>query len=189
MADTPILPTTEIDAVNMMIATIGMAPATSLEVEDVDVQQAIEKLRDISRQVQSQGWDFNTEKDYPLSPDTDGIIAVPPNIVTVKVAHHSFWPNAQDIVVRAGKLYDRKAHSNVFTAPIKATVVMLFDFEDLPQVARTYIAVRASRVYADNAEGLADAHTFSQGDEMTAWMALQNYEAETGDYRLSTRIN
>jgi len=174
-------PTTEIEAVNAMIRTIGMSPATSLDVADVDVQQAVDTLRDISRQVQSAGWDFNTEKDYSLSPNADNFIVIPPNIVTVEVRKCEM-----DVVQRGNRLYDRKAHSFEFQTTLKAKVVMMFAFEELPQVARSYVAVRAARVFQDNAEGLADAHTYSAQDEMAAWVALQNYEAETGDYHFKS---
>lgn len=175
-------PITEIEAVNAMIRTIGMSPATSLDVDDVDVQQAVDTLRDTSRQVQSVGWDFNTEEDYSLSPNSAGEIVIPPNVTTVKVPRWQY-----DAVVRGNRLYNRKTHSFTWDREVRATVTMLFDYEELPQSARSYIAVRAARVFADNAEGLADAHTFSQQDELTALIALQNYEAETGNYRLSTR--
>lgn len=186
MADT-LAPTTELEAVNAMIRTIGMSPATTLDVSDVDVQQALDTLRDISRQVQSAGWDFNTEENYTLTPNTDGFIVVPPNIVTVKVDKScSPYDAVQRYNAGAKKLYDRNKHTFTFTTPVNATVVMLFDFEELPEVARRYIAVRAARVFQDNAEGLADGHTYTAQDEQTAWIELQNYEAETGDYRYRT---
>jgi Autographiviridae tail tubular protein Gp11 len=125
--------------------------------------------------------DFNTEKDYSLDPDVDNNIVIPANILTVITDK---WDG--DFVQRGTKLYDRGDHTFTIERSLKAKVVLLFGFEELPEVARNYIAVRAARIFQDNAEGLADAHTYSQQDELSAWIALQNYEAETGDYRYPT---
>jgi len=83
--ETPIAPTTELEAVNEMLGAIGNTPATSLEAPSVDVQQAQDLLRQISIQVQSASWNFNSEYDYPFLPNEDGEIVVPDNIQTVIV--------------------------------------------------------------------------------------------------------
>jgi tail tube protein len=61
--------TTELEAVNAMLAALGEAPLASLDVDATpDIIVAINTLRDATREVQSMGWDFNREWGYELKP-------------------------------------------------------------------------------------------------------------------------
>jgi hypothetical protein len=55
-------PTTELEAVNTMLNTIGEAPVNTLvNMTSVDASSALSILNSVNREVQSQGWFFNTE--------------------------------------------------------------------------------------------------------------------------------
>lgn len=61
---TGLAPTTELEAINGMLAAIGEAPVTQSEIEtpsSPDVIMAVNILTDTHRQVLSMGWRFNTE--------------------------------------------------------------------------------------------------------------------------------
>jgi hypothetical protein len=61
--------TTELDAVNLMLSTIGEAPINDLSASGLgDVAAAKTRLALTSRSIQTAGWHFNTEIDYELSP-------------------------------------------------------------------------------------------------------------------------
>jgi hypothetical protein len=61
--------TTELEAVNAMLASIGEAPLDTLDgATQSDVQTAINILRDTTREVQSEGWRFNTEFGFEIAP-------------------------------------------------------------------------------------------------------------------------
>ena len=51
---------TELDAINLMLSSIGSDPVSDLDETDVDVANAKRILEDTSRNIQRQGWDFNT---------------------------------------------------------------------------------------------------------------------------------
>jgi hypothetical protein len=83
---TTIRPTTELEAVNSMLAAIGEAPladGTNLATaSQADIETALNILTNITRKVLSMGWRFNTEKGVQLSPvaahnwtDTNGTVA------------------------------------------------------------------------------------------------------------------
>jgi hypothetical protein len=63
--------TTEVDAVNALLSTIGEAPyadQTELDAStSVDVTTAVARLRDTIRAVCTQPWKFNTEREYKLT--------------------------------------------------------------------------------------------------------------------------
>jgi len=71
---TNLAPTTELEAVNVMLSSAGEAPlpvGTDLSVATAsDVVVALNILRNSTREVQSMGWKFNTEFGYQLVPST-----------------------------------------------------------------------------------------------------------------------
>ena len=78
--------TTELEAVNTILSTIGEAPLNSLSGSlPVDGTIAKNVLSEVSREVQSQGWHFNTHYKVTLSRDTNNKIPLATNIVRVEV--------------------------------------------------------------------------------------------------------
>jgi hypothetical protein len=78
MAHADLVLTTELDAVNTMLYTIGEQPVSSLAesgLADVAIAKTI--LTEQSRRFQAKGWDFNTDKDYALAVDINSKIPVP----------------------------------------------------------------------------------------------------------------
>lgn len=176
-----VIPTSELEAVNLMLSTIGESPVSSLDQSgQVDAVIARQTLGETSIDVQSRGWRFNTDKAYPLARQAAAPyeIPVPANAARVTPA----GPDAQrDLTVRAGKLWDRRAHSFGFpdVLEIRADVVWLLPFEDLPQAARRFIAVRAARVFQDRVVGSTALHGFTEADEARAEAGLRKFEAKT----------
>ena len=103
--------TTKLDAVNIMIAVIGESPVNTLGGASVPVTvvQAESVLDETSKAIQSEGWHFNTEYDYPLVPDSGtSKITLPVN--TLKVDLDPDLNTDTDPVQRGLTLYDRKNH-------------------------------------------------------------------------------
>lgn len=172
---------TELEAVNVMLSVIGEAPINTLEgAATVDVIQAKAILSQVSREVQSVGWHFNTEREYPLLPDVNGEIILASNMVLVDADTE---PDV-DVAQRGNKLYDRKNHTFQFKKTLKAEVIYLLGFEDLPQVARQFIVIRAARIFQDRMVGSDTLHGFSAEDEKKALADLKELEGDTGDYSI-----
>jgi Tail tubular protein len=172
---------TELEAVNVMLSVIGEAPVNTLEgAATVDVIQAKAVLQQVSREVQSVGWHFNTERDYPFLPDVNGEVVLAANMVLVDADTE---PDV-DIAQRGNKLYDRKNHTFQFKTGIKAEVIYLLAFEDLPQVARQFITIRASRIFQDRMVGSETLHGYTEMDEKKALADLKELEGDTGDYTI-----
>ena len=173
-------PTTELMAVNTMLATIGEAPVNSItDSPSADVAVALSTLREVSREVQSEGWHFNTEHEYPLVPDVNGNIIVPSSIIYVDVDYPR--QSTLDVVLRGTQLYNRTDHTYTFTETVLATVRHLLDFDLLPEAARRYIALRASRMFQDRVVGSGTLHDFNTRDEGIARAHLVQMEADQAD--------
>ena len=177
--------TTELDAVNIMLSNIGESPVNSLTNNpNADVAMAHNILKEVSREVQSAGWHFNTELEVPLVPDTiTKHISITTNTARVDLEGVNVKTDL-DIVIRGEKLYDRKNRTYEFTETLKGTVVYLMDYTDLPEVARRFIAIRAARIYNDRLVGAEKHHMVNLRDEQQSWMALREYEMDTADYSI-----
>ena len=81
--------TTELPAVNQILASVGQAPVTTLDQTNPDVAIAYDTLIQVSQEVQSEGWTFNKEYHYEFTPDTNDEILIPSNILQIKLTENS----------------------------------------------------------------------------------------------------
>lgn len=184
MATTTAL-TSELEAVNIVLQAAGEAPVASLSLTGLlPLANARAVLDETSRLVQSAGWAFNTEDDYTLYRNGDGEIPVPPSALKFD-ANDDYRP-ACDPVVRGTKLYDKAAHTSVFTQDIKGTLVSLLEWNDLPQPIRHYIAIKAARSFQGRDLGSDSINRFTERDEAEALLACGQYEADVGDANMLT---
>ena len=174
-------PTTKLEAVNIMLSSIGDAPVNSLTSGLVDAEMAETILDATSRDVQSQGWHFNTEINFTLAQLASGEVPIPSNCLKVdQIAGQS----ARDLIQRGRKLYDRNNHTFIIGESVKVDMVLLLDFEELPEAARRFVTLKAARVFQDRAVGSAELHGFQEKDEMRAWVEMKDAEADTADYSI-----
>lgn len=169
--------TTELQAVNQMLSSVGGAAVVSLDTDNPEVTTAQSILNETTRHVLAEEWNYNTEYEYPLAPETGtGYITVPDNIYNfhLNTVRHNF--NKYDLVVRNGRLYDRTAKTDSFTETIYVDVVWYFPFADLPQAFKEYITTRASRVYASRLVGSTDMVELLQTDEAIARSNVITYD-------------
>jgi hypothetical protein len=176
-------PTTKLEAVNTLLSAIGESPINTLNSGLVEATLAEQILDNISRSTQSRGWSFNTDLNFSLSPDLAGHITLPTNCLQVDMTALRM-SGISDLVQRGNKLYDRVKNTFVISTTIKVDMVVLLDFEDLPETARRFITVSAARIYQDRTLGSDSLHSFQQEDEITAWADLQQSEADVQDYNI-----
>ena len=170
---------TELEAVNTMLISIGEQPVDGLGLEGIpEVNIAKEILKQTSRQVQSPGFTFNTEENYPLQLDVDGFIHLPPNTVKVTSLEDA------SIIRRGNRLYDKRKHTYVFDSPVRVDLVLALEFDELPQTARDYITVRAARIFQARVLGSEALHQFTAKDEYDAYMLLYREEIDQQDLNM-----
>lgn len=179
-------PTTKLEAVNSMLSTIGEAPVNSLSSGLVDAETAETILNEVSRDVQSTGWNFNSEPDYTVAADSAGNVVLPSEIVRADLANSvtKFRSSKNEYVQRGNKMYDKVNHTFNIAQSLKLDVIVLLDFETLPEVARRYIAIRASRLFQERVVGSDTLSAMNRQDEQTALFALREMEGDNGDYNI-----
>ena len=163
-----------------MLVGIGQAPVVSLDIANPEIATALSIIDSVNREVQGEGWNFNTEINYPFTPDIDGTITVPNGILQISDNKNSNVQKYQT-VLRNGKLYDKISHSFTFPTadPLLCDIVILFEFEDLPQVFQDYIARRAARVFAGSVVGSKEMFQFNAQDETILRSNCLAYDTNT----------
>ena len=177
-------PTSELEAVNIILGVVGENPVNSLDVSGLaNVDIARQVLHDISREVQSQDWNFNTEYDYPLPRTIDGNIIVPPD--TLKLDLVDDLIGRADPVQRGDKLYDRKTRSWVFTEDLRFDITFFLPFEQIPEQVRRYISIRAARFFQRRFLSSNDINAFTEEEEWAARAGALAADASTADYNMA----
>jgi hypothetical protein len=175
---------TELDAVNQILSSVGQAPVTTLDLQNPEVSIVLNTLREVNRQVQSEGWIFNTERHYELTPDsTTNQITYPSNMLQIDTNQPKHKAD-YDVVRRNGKLYDRENHTYTFTKSIYADVVWFFDFTDVPPAFQVYITARAARMCAVKMIGDREVQALLQEQELMTRSAAIEYDCNQGDYSM-----
>lgn len=176
-------PTTELEAVNELLAVIGESPVSTLSNDGfVDAIIAKDILRKVSREVQARGWSFNTYVDYPLARDSQGQINLPVN--TLQYDQSTKYDGRCDSIQRGTRLLNKKTFSFIFEEDLEGTLVLFIDFEELPEQARNYITIRAARVYQRRVIGSDTLEALTQEEETRALVELSTHDGDVNDYTM-----
>jgi len=175
---------TELDAVNQILSSVGQAPVTTLDLQNPEVSIVLNTLREVNRQVQAEGWIFNTERHYELTPDSEtNEIIYPFNMLQIDT-NTRYHKDKYDVVKRGNKLYDRLNHTYTFTDTIQADVVWYFDFTDVPAAIQAYITARAAKMCATKMIGDSNLYQLLGEQELYTRAAAIEYDCNQGDYSM-----
>ena len=148
-----------------------------------DVAIALNTLREVSREVQAEGWSYNTEFDYKITPDSNDEIRIADNVLQMDL-NQGYTENIEkDAIFRGGKLYDKKKHSYKWTAEtVYVDIVWYFDWEDIPQPIQAYIVARAAAIVSSRIIGDSNQYQILQQKEAVTRSQALEYECNQGDY-------
>ena len=177
--------TTELEAVNTILSTIGEAPLSTLTGSlPVDGTTAKNILNEISREVQSAGWHYNSHYKVDLTRDSDNKVPVGTDVLRVEL-NNKYDKSSYDVVQRGSYLYNLAKNSETFDQDFTDnTLVYILDFSKLPEQARRYITIRSARVFHDRTLGANTIHKFSSEDEARSLAVMRQAEAHTGDHTI-----
>jgi len=184
--------TSKLEAVNSMLGHIGESPVNSISDTNalpISAATAISVLDEVSRSVQAEGWHFNTELKVTLNPVGDGTITLSDDILEVDTIDTSI-----DIAQRGLSLFDRSNNTSVFSKDLEVNLTRLLDFTSLPEAARRYITLRASRVFQGRMVGSRELEALIARDEYNARADLMDAEGNNSDrtifdsYAVASRI-
>ena len=155
----------ELPAINQILMACGQAPVTTLDETNPDVAIAYQTLLEVSREVQSEGWTFNKEAHYEMTPESGtNYILIPNNVLQIDLS----ISNASDknVIQKNGRLYDKEHHTDKWTdGNVDVDIVWLFDWVDLPRPIQDYITARASTITSSRIIGDNDQYQMLQQKE------------------------
>ncbi|QHJ81059.1 MAG: hypothetical protein [Bacteriophage sp.] len=173
---------TRLDAINFIIGCIGLAPVEAEDEYNLDVAQAAQALDNISRSFQTNkgnGWWFNTERNWLLSPDPTTFQVLVPNN-TLSVYYINNYKQQVRMATRGRALYDvNKYRFDMRTfadtnGQLNLTLITQLEFDDLPFTCKDAIATAAGVRFARSNEMDINRIKILQEEAQMAYFALES---------------
>lgn len=173
---------TELELVNHILHTRGEDTTPTLETTHPSVVTAKQTLASFNKEVQGKGWWFNTDYAVKLLPNVAGKVVVPAGVlkftVTRTVQDAASPKDKLRYVRRGGFVYDTWDHTDVLNRAVWADLVVLLDYEDIPEAAGSYL-----KHYSAAQSFLADDGDVQQKRELDrlvqeAWAFLRKHEID-----------
>ena len=174
----------------MLLAVIGEAPvdklATTTANEITDASLARKTLKEVSTDVQAEGWSWNTNTGVKVTPDSKKNFLVDQNTLSVV-----FYPDSlpqRQYVLRGSKIWDRQKNKFDFGDDVKSITideqVLFLEWDMVPHAAQQYIAIRAARIYADRFVNSNAVYVYTSQDEEYSRAMLIRSEEKNQDANL-----
>jgi hypothetical protein len=182
----------ELSAVNQILGAIGQSPITTLEYENPEISFVYQLLQECTRDVQNQGWVFNTENYVEITPDQNSEIVIPNNVLRMDI-QGEFYRRTTNTIWKEGKLYDKLQHTFKFdrahnlvnsNGNVVMEVVYLYPFEELPPVFRRLVIYKAQVRAATQLVQNPQLMQMLQQSEAQAMAMCLEYECNQGDYTM-----
>ena len=148
-----------------------------------DVAIALNTLREVSREVQAEGWSFNKEYDYPITPDSNNEVVIANDILQMDLNQTYTQNMNRDSINRGGKLYDRTKHSYKWTdETLYVDITWEMSWGSIPEPIQAFIVARAASIVSSRIVGDPNQYQMLQQKEAFARSMALEYECNQGDY-------
>ena len=182
MASTTIDTDTELSAVNSILGAIGQSPVTTLNYENPEIGFIYNILTEVNKDVQNEGWVFNTEYYVEKQPEaTTKYITIPSNVLRYDL-HEDSVDRSKNLVRRNGRLWDTINQTYEFDNSVFLDITWLWTFEDLPSAFKRYIISRASVRAAAQLVSNPNLVQLLQQQEAQTRATCMEYECLQGDH-------
>lgn len=165
----------KLDAINILLAAVGESPVNTLNnTQSVDVDNAIRMLDGVSRTIQSKGWTFNTSSEQTIIPDS----------TNHKIRYNPTWisylsTDGNTYVKRGDYLYNLTGNTFNFEKNITLTIIEAVDFDDLPDVFKTYITANAASKFQAKYFGDDNVENELLSEAAEAYAEIVQYSIDT----------
>lgn len=170
------------EAINICLTTIGLTRvgSTASITGNYEAELADYMIEEVLNEVLSHKYNFNTDTDYPLVPDSSNVVAIPAMALSVDLTDRN-----QDYIVRDGKLYNKVTQKdNDFDTTVYADVTWKFAFDDLHAIVQNYIvALAKQRLYA-RVVGTDNYMNVLMQETQDAKIAMLHEDMQSGDYSI-----
>jgi len=178
--------TTELEAVNICLGSIGEQGVTSIP--DSGISKATiarDLLYEFSRQEQSKGLACNKDTEYELTA-SESEIAVPATAIAIDPSYNC----DNRYVERNSKIYDREDQTYTLTIDsLYVDIIWFLEWTLLPEHVRRYITIKAARVFQKRYLSDENLHKFTEIDEYDAKAEFERKELDIEDFSLIDNLN
>ena len=128
------------DAINICLTTIGESPipSTTSHIGHYEAELAHTIIGEAKTEILAEGFQFNTDDNWDLVPDTQGYIAIPVDVISVDGTSRG-----DDLIERAGKLYNKASNTYKFTTTQSLSIVWDMAFDTLPVPVQSVVVAAA----------------------------------------------
>jgi len=138
---------TQLEAINAMLASLGMTALTANDSAHPRYVQALAKLTEVDRELQSQGWWFNKTV-VTLLQDVGGEVPFSSDVI-----HCDPTDVNKLYVMRELKLYDLVNATFTIDADVEVNIVYQLPFVELPPLAKIHLKDRARHDFYVDQDG------------------------------------
>jgi hypothetical protein len=169
------------DAINICLTTIGESPipASTSIVGHYEAELADTIISESLTEVLAFGYNFNTDSDWELVPDTSGNIAIPAGAISVDASTTS-----SDYIMKSAKLYNKATMSYVFTETVLADITWAIDFNDLQPIIQILVVAKAKMKLYTRVVGVDTAYKVFVQEVEDATTAVRAEDITSGDYSI-----
>jgi hypothetical protein len=149
-----------------------------------EVAIAYNTLKEVCREVQSEGWSFNRERNYTaIQPDSTNKVQIPNNVIQIDLSQDYVANLGRNAVNRGGYLYDTIKHTDVWDTgeTLYLDVVWEYDYTYLPQPIQAYVVARAAAIVSSRVVGDPNQYQMLQQKEAYARAMALEYECNQND--------
>lgn len=169
---------TELEIINSVLNVTGDNPVQSLDEEYQPVFIIRQMLRNISRDIQSKGYWFNTEYGVTLEPNSiTQNITLPFNLLR-------FEPEDTKYVARGERIFNREDRTDIITESVVADLVVQLEFDNLPQAARKLLQAKCREQYNNEYYGDTTNKQALEREKMMAQADLDKLHLENEDINM-----
>ena len=182
----------DLSAVNSVLAAIGQAPVTDLNYQNPEVAMVKRLIDEVTVDVQSEEWQFNTEDHREFTPETapngDRQFIFPSGALRMNLSGGQIY-RMGDLVVRGNRMYNKLWHTTDvrewkdFSSPWQLYFDMVWNlpFDELPPIFQRYITLRASQRAAAQLVSNADLVKLLEDQVNMARSACIEYDCNQGN--------
>lgn len=186
MADNILYAQNKLRLVNKCLEAIGEMPLElDTLIEDIvigtDAYVAISSIDDATLEVLTEGWMFNIDKRYKLTPDLNGKIGIPESVLNIDGGSYN---TRGDLVIKNSQLYSRQNQSFEFEKEVFVDITWFVDYADMPSSIFNYIGVKASNRFQYKV--ITDTTLYKMlAQEESEWrMRVEKEEFKNQDFNL-----
>lgn len=182
----------DLSAVNSVLAAIGQAPVTDLNYQNPEVAMVKRLIDEVTVDVQSEEWNFNTEAHRTYTPETapngDRQFIFPASALRMNLSGGQIY-RMGDLVVRGNRMYNKLWHTTDvrewkdFSSPWQLHFDMVWNlpFDELPPIFQRYVTLRASQRAAAQLVSNADLVKLLEDQVNMARSACIEYDCNQGN--------